>query len=259
VAHPIDEVPYNAPAIERGVGFFETVLLIGRRAIFWEEHLARLLSSLTRLHLPAPARLEIEQASARAVSHLPLDATEEAALRLAWVALRADLDARDSWRLDASVRDIPATSLLRRGGSHGISLPAEFTRDTPGLKSTSYLAAVLGLRYARHHGGDEGLFVAFDGSYLEGASTGLIAWNDGQPVVSPHAVLPSVTAAALVKDPARAPLTPSLLRSGAILLGSLTKATPLLSLDGEPCVLPASMMEKINTFNKEMATSAVSL
>ena len=48
------DIPYDAPAVERGVGFFETVLLSGRRACLWEPHLARLYGTLRRFALPEP-------------------------------------------------------------------------------------------------------------------------------------------------------------------------------------------------------------
>jgi branched-subunit amino acid aminotransferase/4-amino-4-deoxychorismate lyase len=255
----LDDLPYNAPAVERGVGFFETVLLLGRRAVLWEEHVLRLLSSLASLHLPVPTRREIEQATERAVLGIPLDSTKEMGLRISWLALRASLEARESWRLDVSIRDIPAASLRRREGSRAVSLPTAFMRDTPGLKSTSYLAAVLGGRYAQQHGGDEGLFVAFDGSYTEGTATALLAWSSGQPVASSHMMLPSITAAAFAKETPQAPLTSALLRGGAILLGSLTKAAPMLSLDGEPCQQPAVMLQRISAFNAQLAERSVLL
>ena len=38
-----DPVPFDAPAVERGFGFFETLLLLGRRAVLWAPHARRLL------------------------------------------------------------------------------------------------------------------------------------------------------------------------------------------------------------------------
>jgi hypothetical protein len=42
------------------------------------------------------------------------------------------------------------------------------------------------------------------------------------------------------------------LRAGAVVLGSLTLAAPLVSLDGEPCACPPSMLERIAAFNAEL-------
>lgn len=255
----MEAISFDAPVVERGVGVFETILLIGRRAALWEEHVERLVASVAPYGLPVPDRDEIVSAARRAAAKVP-DGSGEGALRLTWLALGANLDAKTSWRLDASTRAIPPTTSKRRAGSHAIALPANLQRDTPGLKSTSYMGAVLGLRHAMKNGGDEGLFVAHDGSFIEGTAAGLVAWDGGQLVVSPHAALPSVTTAAFVgSDARRAPLTRSLLRSGALVLGSLTTAAPLLSIDGEPCEVPAAMMEKIRAFNQRMAEGAVLL
>lgn len=250
-------VPYDAPAVERGMGFFETVLLIGRRAVLWERHLLRLLSSLAHHELPAPSNAMIAQAAAQAIADIPADSSQESALRLAWIAIAPRLDDPDSWRLDASVRPISEATRRRRDGAQAITLPASLVRDTPELKSTSYIAAVLGLRFAERRGGNEGLFSALDGSYREGTSTALLAWDEGRLLQSKDAVLPSVTAAAFTgRDVPRGILTRSVLCAGAILLGSLTKAVPLLSLDGQRCLVPPPMQKRIDEFNRQMEQEA---
>jgi Branched-chain amino acid aminotransferase/4-amino-4-deoxychorismate lyase len=62
-----DPIPYDAPVVERGFGFFETLLLVGRRAVLWDAHLRRLLATLEALELPAPSGDAVESA-ARALS-----------------------------------------------------------------------------------------------------------------------------------------------------------------------------------------------
>lgn len=249
------DVPYDAPAVERGVGFFETVLLVGRRAVLWEKHLDRLLGTLLRFELPRPLRSEIDRAARLAVDAAGLESTDQKGLRLAWLAVGPDLDRVDAWRLDVTVRDIPQLTMWRRNGSNAITLPPEFSRDTPSVKSTSYFAAIAGLRYARTRGGDEGLFVAPGGAYLEGTSTSLLGWNGGEPSLPNHGVLPSVTAAAfLEKRVTSLPLTAEVVRAGAVLAGSLTLATPVLSLDGSPCAQPGPMIQRIKDFNRKLLT-----
>jgi 4-amino-4-deoxychorismate lyase len=242
-------VAYDAPAVERGVGFFETVLLTGRRAVLWDQHLARLLGSLERLQLPAPARDEIELASSTAAG----DDAGERALRLSWVAIAADIEKRSSWRLDVSVRAIPESTLVRRHGSRAMTLPAEFVRDTATVKSTSYFAAVLGLRHAKKQGCDEGLFVTRENTYLEGTSTAIAAWNGGAWLVAESGFLPSVTAAAFLRGRQTSGwLGREEVRYGAVLLGSLTKVAPVVSLDGEPCNVPLRMREEAEAFNDRL-------
>lgn len=252
MSHPAD-VPFNAPIVERGVGFFETVLVAGRRAVLWEPHLRRLEATLLRFSFPAPARAKLESAARAAVREASLAVGEERALRLAWIAVGSDLDDPASWRLDVSIRAIPGSTLERRSGCRVATLPSWLRRDTPEVKSTSYFAAIAGLRMARKAGADEGLFTAPDGSYLEGTSTSLIAWNGGNPVRALSGFLPSVTAAAFLSDgDAMAPLTREALGAGSLLCGSLTCAVPLVALDGEPCVVPSAMDARIRDFNRRL-------
>jgi branched-subunit amino acid aminotransferase/4-amino-4-deoxychorismate lyase len=247
------DVPFNAPIVERGVGFFETVLVAGRRAVLWEPHLSRLDTTLGRFSFPRPDRRALEETASRAVREASLASGEERALRLAWIAVGADLDASSSWRLDVSLRPVPEATLSRRSGCRGATLPPWLRRDTPEVKSTSYFAAIVGLRMARKGGADEGLFTAPDGSYLEGTATSLIAWNDGRAVRALSWFLPSVTAAAFLSEgDATAPLTGEALRAGSLLCGSLTLAVPLVALDGAPCEVPPAMDERIRDFNRRL-------
>ena len=153
-----------------------------------------------------------------------------------------------SWRLDASVRPIPPNTLSRRAGSRAVTVPERFRRDSPGFKSTSYFGAVAALRHARRSGGDEGLFTDGD-LYVEGASTGLVAWNGGRLAGLGPGGLPSVTAEAFLDGAGeRRGLDREELLAGAILLGSLTTAVPLLSLDGVECSRPPAMLRACEAF-----------
>ncbi len=247
------DVPFDAPIVERGVGFFETVLVAGRRAALWEPHLSRLETTVRRFSFPGPGREKVEGAARAALSEASLAAGEERALRLAWIAVGSDLEEPASWRLDVSMRPIPESTRARRTGCRVRTLPSWLRRDTPEVKSTSYFAAIIGLRMARKDGADEGLFTAPDGSCLEGTATSLIAWNGGRPLRALSGFLPSVTAAAFLSEgDATVPLTPETLRAGSLLCGSLTLAVPLIALDGAPCVVPAAMDERIRDFNRRL-------
>lgn len=244
-------VPGDAPAVERGVGFFETVLVAGRRAVLWNEHASRLLSTLSAWELPAPSEDDLRRAAAGAFERFP--GSGERGLRLSWIAVGADLERRESWRLDVSLRPIPDSTLARRDGSRCVSLPPALRRDSPGMKSTSYAAAILGLRFARRAGGHEGLFTHVDGSYLEGTGTALAAWGRGRPFRAPAPTLPSVTAQAfLTGEDRRATIRSADLRAGSLLLGSLTKASALMSLDGEACDVPPALEAAVAAFNQRL-------
>ena len=247
-------VPFLSPAVQRGFGFFETALLVGRRAVLWNPHLDRMHRILSGLDLPKPTRDRLNAAARKALdaSHAAAP-DEQRALRLTWFAVGDELDDEASFRLEAHLLPIPESRLARRKGSHSVSLPLDLQRDTPGVKSTSYFAAIQGGRLAKKAGGDEGLLRSPDGHYLEGTTTGLAAWNGGEPVLAPKGVLPSVTAAAFFGgSSASAPLTAEKLREGAILLGSLTMATPLLTLDGAACARPPEMLIRIAGFNRRL-------
>lgn len=244
-------VPFDSPAVERGTGVFETVLVVGRRAVLWEAHVARLLGTLRRFDLPAPSSSTLLVAAREALSGAGLSKVERA-LRLAWIAVGSDLDAADSWRLHASVRLIPPSTIARRAGSRAVTLPRWLRRDTPAVKSTSYFSAVAGLRMARRGGGDEGLFVDEDGSYLEGTSTGLVCWDGSGWVLPEGPSLPSVSRAALAPGAPSRPLSFDDLTCGSVLAGSLTKAVPIVSIDGVPCALPPGMADAARDFSRKL-------
>jgi branched-subunit amino acid aminotransferase/4-amino-4-deoxychorismate lyase len=250
-----EPVPFDSPAVERGLGFFETLLLIGRRAVLWEPHARRLLGTLSTLELPAPSAEELVSA-ARAALGGTGEGEGERALRLSWIAVAPDLEARASWRLDASVRAIPPNTLARRAGSRAVTAPERLRRDSPAFKSTSYFAAVAALRHARRSGGDEALFRE-GGLYLEGASTGLVAWNGGRLAGLGPGGLPSVTAEAFLGGAGeRRGLAREELLSGALLLGSLTTSVPLLSLDGAECARPPEMLRAAAAFRERLRGDA---
>lgn len=248
-------VPFDSPAVERGLGFFETLLLVGRRAVLWEPHARRLRATLETLDLPTPRTDELE-AAARAALGDSEDGPEERALRISWIAVGADLEAPHSWRLDASLRAIPANTLARRAGSRAVTAPDRLRRDSPGFKSTSYFGAVAAQRTAKRAGCDEALFRE-GGLYLEGASTGIVAWNGGALAGLGPGSLPSVTTEAFLAGRGeRRGLRREELLAGALLVGSLTTAAPLVALDGEPCALPEEMTAACEAFRRRLRDDA---
>ena len=254
---PLPEpIPFDAPVVERGVGFFETVLLVKRRAILWEAHLARFFATLVRFEFPAPERAALDSQASSALNLAAESAhIAERALRLSYIAVGKDIDHPESWRLDLSVRPIPEHTLRRRNGSKVVTLPKDFCRDTPGVKSTSYFASMAGLRLALRSGADEALFQAPDGTLLEGTSTGLVVWDGGRLLTAGESMLPSVTTGLFLDGRgASGPVTSSVIREGALLLGSLTKAAPIVSLDGVACAQPAAMLEEIRAFNERLTS-----
>ncbi len=85
-------LPYLSPAVQRGFGFFETALLVGRRAVLWDAHLDRLLRGLRRLELPAPARDALDAAARGAVDAVAPQGDRQSGLRLTWLAAGEDVE-----------------------------------------------------------------------------------------------------------------------------------------------------------------------
>ncbi len=250
-----DPIPYDAPVVERGFGFFETLLLVGRRAVLWDAHLRRLLATLEALELPAPSGEAVESASRAALAGIADDDAERS-LRLSWIAIGHDVEQPASWRLDASVRAIPPNTLERREGSRAMTAPDRFRRDSSGFKSTSYFGAVAALRHARKAGCHEALFRDGD-AYVEGSSTALVAWNGGRLAGLGPGGLPSVTAEAFLEGAGeRRGVGRGELLAGSFLLGSLTTAAPVLSLDGEECARPPAMLRAIEAFRERLRSDA---
>jgi len=187
------DVPFNAPAVERGMGFFETVLLVGRRAVLWEPHLARLYGTLRRFGFPEPD-LSVSRdfrANCRGRGGRSRPGRNAAS---AWPGSRRgpDLEQPASWRLDVTVRRFPESTLARRTGSRAVTLRADLRRDTPDVKSTSYFAAVAGLRIARRAGGTRGSSRHPTAATWKGRRPSLIAWKRRHAGPGPSGALPSV-------------------------------------------------------------------
>jgi branched-subunit amino acid aminotransferase/4-amino-4-deoxychorismate lyase len=137
-----------------------------------------------------------------------------------------------------------------------MTAPERFRRDSSGFKSTSYFGAVAALRHARKAGCDEALFRDGD-AYVEGSSTALVAWNGGRLAGLGPGGLPSVTAEAFLEGAGeRRGLGRGELLAGSFLLGSLTTAAPILSLDGEECARPPAMLRAIEAFRERLRTDA---
>jgi hypothetical protein len=76
-------------------------------------------------------------------------------------------------------------------------------------------------------------------------------------------VLPSVTAAAFASfadiHETRRRIDRTDILAGAIVLGALTCAAPVMTLDGETCARPPAMLERIAAFNHHLLMTATPL
>lgn len=249
--------PAQSAAVERGLGFFETLWCLDGRVSLFERHVERLRGTLSELGLPAPTEAQLREASRDALAaHGTL--TGEHALRWTWAAAGQGVETADDWRLEVGVRPVPPLSLGRRQGCVAVSLPAAFQRDNPHFKSTSYAASSLGLRHAERQGANEGLFVGADDRFLEGTASSLLVWNEGHPVIPAGPQLPGTTRAAFLEwwNPSAVAasdvLSAERLRTGTLVLGALTLAAPLVTLDGQPCAVPKGLREALEGFQQRL-------
>jgi 4-amino-4-deoxychorismate lyase len=166
-------IPVDAPALVRGVGFFETILVVRGEPILLEEHWRRLASGAESLCFPSPSREAFEREARRAATDVA--ATKEASVRVSWLAIGHDVQDARSWKLVSLSGPIPEGTLRRRRRGRVIVLGRHIPRPTPGLKTVSYVPSVLGLREAHERNADEALFTDPRGRILEGTTSNVFA------------------------------------------------------------------------------------
>jgi 4-amino-4-deoxychorismate lyase len=233
----------------RGDGVFETILVVDGKPRELGPHLDRLARSAAMLELPAPDRAAWE----RCVD-VVLDAWEggpEFALRLIYTRGRETGGAPTAFAMAGPI----AEKVLRRreSGVRAIILDRGYHPDVVatapwlllGSKSLSYAINMAAIRYAEAHDADEVIFVASDGSVLEGpTSTVVIADGNTLRTTPPsHGILEGTTQGALFRAAEKAgwstkvePLRLSDLRAadGLFLASSVRKITRVHTLDGTP-------------------------
>lgn len=254
----MSRIAIGSPAVSSGIGLFETMLVVRGRVIQREEHCARMIASAGALGfaVPSPAALEQEimREAARSAGR------DEAALRCVWVASGYDLGDTTCWTLTASSGALSSVTLSRREHGRVITLDAAQRRALPEHKLTSYAACVVALRSAVAQGADEALFVAHDGSLLEGTSTNLFAVARKTLITAPLAagVLPGIVRQGVIAIATRSGYTveersPTIdeVRRGAFLTSSLTLLAPVRAIDGYPCDSPGHAFAELATLWRE--------
>lgn len=256
-------IPLDAPALARGVGFFETMLVVRGRPVFLREHYERMENGVKSIDFPAPDAGEFERETvkaARAVAHL-----DEASVRISWLAVNAEIDSRDSWKLVAVSGKVPDATMRRRSRGRVIILGPHLGRTSPELKSVSYIPSVLGLREAARREADEGLFTNEKGRILEGTTSNVFALSGTRLVTPPVSagLLPGVMRRWVVENAHRvglevreATLSRKDLLQGSFLTGSLTRISRIRYVDGTKCRLPGPVLRKLEAlFEREILRS----
>jgi 4-amino-4-deoxychorismate lyase len=170
----------------RGLAAFETLRVYRGRPFALVEHLERLRLGAERMHLPLPQLAALEELARDALEAAGVD---DATLRFAVTGGR-DGDGPVAMVLVGALPGDLET--LRRDGIGVISLQLgtdpRSRRDAPwlldGVKSTSYAVNMAAHDEAERRGAGDAIFIAADGSVLEGPTTN-VWWRRGTTLFTP--------------------------------------------------------------------------
>ena len=240
-------IPLDSPALARGVGFFETILVVRGEPVLLGAHWTRLATGAESIRFPAPSQSAFEREARRATSSFT--AMAESSVRVSWLAVGSDIQSARSWRLVSHAGPVPETTLRRRRRGRVIVLGKHIPRPTPGLKTVSYVPSMLGLREAHENNADEALFTNARGRILEGTTSNVFAVKDNMLITPPVSagLLPGVMRAWVIANArglglrVRERLLPREdLLAGSFLTGSLTKIAPIRYVDGVRATPPGA-------------------
>ena len=236
-------VPAGEPVIHvddeafmRGRGAFESLRIYGGKPFRLDEHLDRLDVSCARLGIEPPARAQVRELVA-----LALDASGETEAVLRVYATPGHGDGPLALAVVAELP--PDLEELRTRGIRAITLEFRPADLIGGVKSTSYALNMMAVDEARARGAEDAVFVAADGTVLEG-TTSNVWWLRGEILSTPAAdggILAGVTRGVLAE---LAPATGYEVREGAFPLtdlcaadeaftsSSIREVMPIVALDG---------------------------
>ncbi len=156
------------PAVQSGLGVFETIAVRGGRPVDVEEHLLRLAAGAAAVAVTLPPREVLRQWSDAVAAKVDGG--------FGWmkiVALRPGRVAVFGGRMEREEEGRPVAAVIlpwRRAATSALG----------GLKTTSYAEFALGLEEARRRGADEGLWLDPRGFLLEGCSSNVFAVKRGR-------------------------------------------------------------------------------
>ncbi|MDV6012458.1 aminodeoxychorismate lyase [Haloechinothrix sp. LS1_15] len=235
----------------RGDGVFETILVAGGHARELDKHLDRLERSAAMLDMPPPDRAGWQRAVTTAIREWP--SNEEMALKLVYTR---GIDGDEEAEPTAFALGMEVSPGVGRARSEGIGVVGLERGIDPGLaerapwlllgaKSLSYGINMAAMREADRRGAEDVIFLASDGSVLEGPIANVVIARGSTLYTPPPSIgiLPGTTQAALFRAAERAgwstkiePLRLADLRAadGVFLTSSIRKVTRVHTLDGEP-------------------------
>lgn len=190
----------------RGDGVFETVLVVDGQPRELGPHVDRLARSAAMLNLPAPDLAAWERVSQAVIDRW----TDSGEFALKLVYTRGPEFGDGSTTAFALGMPIgPKTFIHREAGVAALTLDRGFdpsiVERAPwlllGAKTLSYALNMAALRYAEAHGADEAIFIASDGSVLEGPTASIVLVEGDTMRTTPPTIgiLPGTTQAALFR------------------------------------------------------------
>ena len=226
-------VAIEDPAVQAGLGLFETIALRGGRPLELGEHLDRLVDAAVQLEIPLPDRPRLERVAREAA------AAERSPY--GWLKIVATRGAR--WFVYAG--DVPAEDVGRPVSA--VLLPWRRNPADPlvGLKTLNYASNLIGLERARRRGADEGLWLNTQGMLAEGSSSNLFLIRRGRlytagtregilPGIVRGIVLTVVRSVGLVVHEGRVRLRKLETAGEAFLTSSVRAVRPLVEYNGRP-------------------------
>ncbi len=177
----------NDLSLLRGLAAFETVRVYGGQPFRLDEHLGRLAASARRIGIPSVSAEELESLAATALAAAELP---DCVLRFYWTGGREGTGVPTALAMVSTLPEQLDT--LRRSGVHAISLQLGLDPTSRaaapwllgGVKSTSYAVNMAAEEEARRRGAEDAVFLASDGTVLEGPVTN-VWWRDGETLCTP--------------------------------------------------------------------------
>jgi len=185
VASSETALPWSDPAVQWGLGVFETIAVRDGDPRFLDEHLTRLDSSATHLSIPLPDRKDLEKTVKQLARKI-----EGGHGWLKLLVSRSGESTAFGGPSDPKDENRVVSAVLLSGRRHRLDPLA-------GLKTLAASATPLGLEEARRLGADEGIWLNDRGHVLE-ACTGNVFVLKGRRVTTPalsDGALPGITRA----------------------------------------------------------------
>ncbi|QGK71756.1 aminodeoxychorismate lyase [Allosaccharopolyspora coralli] len=177
--------------VHRGDGIFETILVVEGRPRELGPHLDRLERSARLMDMTIPPREDWQRLVAAAVDAWPWKDDREMALKIVCTRGVEGTDVPTAWGLGTSIEE--QTKRKRADGVSVVTLERgiapELMERAPWLllsaKTLSYAVNMAAMREARRRDADEVVFVASDGTVLEGPTSNVVLAQGNSLLTTP--------------------------------------------------------------------------